>query len=190
MAERARVSERRAGPIPGVFAGSQRCAKCFRNVRVRLQITEIAFAVKRLQFLCIIHGVCGPRSARWACLLQDDDPTAAAASPEQQDTSGWDPVWGDRCQQLVWIGVDPMDETALRAMLDGCLLTDEEMALGPERWAEELEDPLPPWAVEGEEDEGEWEEMEEGEAGEMEDMEEGQQQEEVLASGKPGKGRS
>lgn len=71
----------------------------------------------------------------------------------------WHPVWGDRCQELVWIGID-MDEAAIRAMLDGCLLTDAEMALGPEGWLDQLEDPLPPW-VEGDEEEEEWEEEEE-----------------------------
>ena len=53
----------------------------------------------------------------------------------------WHPVWGDRCQELVWIGID--------------------MALGPDGWLEQLEDPLPPW-VEGDEEE-EWEEEEEEE---------------------------
>ncbi|KAG2447663.1 hypothetical protein HYH02_007579 [Chlamydomonas schloesseri] len=135
--------------------------------------------------------------ARWACLLQDEQTSAAASSSSPAasssasssssgaaaaagDTSGWDPVWGDRCQQLVWIGVEPMDERALRAMLDACLLTDEEMAMGPERWAAELQDPLPAWDVEGAleeegegegEDEGEWEEMEEGEEVEEEEEE-------------------
>jgi hypothetical protein len=60
-----------------------------------------------------------------------------------------------------------MDEGALREMLDSCLLTDEEMALGPEGWAGAFEDELPPWqegeAGEDEEDWGEWEEGEEGE---------------------------
>jgi hypothetical protein len=72
----------------------------------------------------------------------------------------WHPVWGDRCQELVWIGIH-MDEAAIRAMLDGCLLTDAEMALGPEGWLEQIEDPLPPW-IEGEEEGyGEFEEGEE-----------------------------
>lgn len=44
----------------------------------------------------------------------------------------------------MWIGVN-MDEAGIRSMLDACLLTDEEMALGPEGWAQQLEDPLPPW---------------------------------------------
>jgi hypothetical protein len=52
-----------------------------------------------------------------------------------------------------------MDEAGLRAMLDSCLLTDEEMTMGPERWVEEFEDPLPPWEeLGGEEDEEEGEE--------------------------------
>jgi hypothetical protein len=67
-------------------------------------------------------------------------------------------VWGDRCQELVWIGIN-MDEAGIRAMLDSCLLTDGELALGAEAWAAHIEDPLPPW-VEGDE---EFEESEEGE---------------------------
>ncbi|GLI66013.1 hypothetical protein VaNZ11_009716, partial [Volvox africanus] len=76
--------------------------------------------------------------ARWSCLLPESE------RPTGHDAVGWDPVWGDRCQQLVWIGIQ-MDEARLRRMLDECLLTDEEVALGPEGWAVELEDPLPEW---------------------------------------------
>jgi hypothetical protein len=85
----------------------------------------------------------------------------AEERPEGLDMSSWDPQWGDRCQEVVWIGID-MDEAALRGMLDACLLTDEEMAAGPEGWTE-LEDPLPEWQVALEEDEGEGEEGEEEE---------------------------
>lgn len=46
-----------------------------------------------------------------------------------------------------------MNESSIRSMLDACLLTDEEMVLGPEGWAE-FEDPLPPWES-GEEEEAE-----------------------------------
>jgi hypothetical protein len=93
------------------------------------------------------------RSALWNAALPAEE------RPEGLDTSSWDPQWGDRCQELVWIGIH-MDEAGLRAMLDRCLLTDEEMALGPDGWAE-LEDPLPEWQVALEE--GEWEEGEERE---------------------------
>ena len=37
-----------------------------------------------------------------------------------------------------------MDEDALRARLDECLLTDAEMALGPQAWAQ-WDNPFPDW---------------------------------------------
>lgn len=79
--------------------------------------------------------------------------------PDEIDMSGWDVEWGDRCQQIVWIGIH-MDEQYLRSMLDDCLLTDAEMKMGPEEWEAVLEDPLPAW-ITIEEDVGEEEEGEE-----------------------------
>ena len=49
---------------------------------------------------------------------------------------------GDRRQELVFIGIG-MDEAALRAGLDRCLLTDAEWAR-PERWSR-FADPIAPW---------------------------------------------
>jgi G3E family GTPase len=54
-----------------------------------------------------------------------------------------DPVWGDRRQELVFIGADPMDEAQIRADLDACLMTDTDFT--PERWRE-LEDPFASWS--------------------------------------------
>lgn len=51
--------------------------------------------------------------------------------------------WGDRRQEIVIIGI-AMDEAEVRAGFDACLLTDAEMALGPEGWAS-LPDPFPKW---------------------------------------------
>lgn len=90
----------------------------------------------------------GEPSARWLAAVPDEE------LPPDTDRSLWHPAWGDRCQQLVWIGID-MQQDELKAMLDACLLTDGEMALGPEGWAAQLDDPLPEWAVEEEEEEGE-----------------------------------
>ena len=53
-----------------------------------------------------------------------------------------DPVWGDRRQELVFIGTSVMDEAALRARLDACLVPDERFV--PDRWAG-LADPFPEW---------------------------------------------
>lgn len=47
--------------------------------------------------------------------------------------SKWEEEVGDARQELVLIGMD-MDEAALRARFDACLLTDEEMAAGPAVW--------------------------------------------------------
>jgi G3E family GTPase len=52
--------------------------------------------------------------------------------------------WGDRQQELVFIGIG-MDEGSLRAQLDACLLNDDELKLGPDGW-KQLEDPFPNWA--------------------------------------------
>ncbi|MGQ3293471.1 MAG: GTP-binding protein, partial [Shinella sp.] len=53
-----------------------------------------------------------------------------------------DPVWGDRRQELVFIGADPMDEADIRRRLDACLVDAE--IFEPARWAN-LPDPFPLW---------------------------------------------
>ncbi|MCU0654735.1 MAG: zinc metallochaperone GTPase ZigA [Polyangiaceae bacterium] len=58
----------------------------------------------------------------------------------------WQEPWGDRRQELVFIGVD-LDEPALRRHFEGALLTDDEMARGPDAWAR-MEDPFPEWIEE------------------------------------------
>lgn len=55
----------------------------------------------------------------------------------------WDPVFGDRKQSLVFIGPE-LDETRLRARLESCLLTDDELSAAWPAW-ERLEDPWPAW---------------------------------------------
>ena len=73
----------------------------------------------------------GPAGRWWAAVPQEhwpQDPEARALIREK-----WDDDTGDARQELVLIGID-MDEAALRARLDHCLLTDEEMACGPQVW--------------------------------------------------------
>jgi G3E family GTPase len=54
--------------------------------------------------------------------------------------------WGDRRQELVFIGVD-LDEARLRAQLDSALLNPAELAGGPRAWST-LSDPFPSWGAE------------------------------------------
>lgn len=53
----------------------------------------------------------------------------------------WDNVWGDRRQELVFIGID-MDEARIRRELEACLLPAE--GFTPDRWTE-IRDPFPSW---------------------------------------------
>jgi len=67
-----------------------------------------------------------------------DDPLVRA-----EVAATWDPALGDRRSELVVIGID-VDRAAVTGLLDGCLLTDGELAAGPTAWAA-YPDPLPPW---------------------------------------------
>ncbi|MCC5793283.1 MAG: zinc metallochaperone GTPase ZigA [Chromatiales bacterium] len=63
--------------------------------------------------------------------------------------SKFEPPFGDRRQEIVFIGLQ-LDEPAARKALDACLLNDEELAFGSESWAT-LPDPFPQWMREVEE---------------------------------------
>ncbi|MBM3093363.1 GTP-binding protein [Ensifer sp. T173] len=54
-----------------------------------------------------------------------------------------DPVWGDRRQEIVFIGADPMDQAMLTAELDACLVNDT--SFQPDRWRD-LPDPFANWS--------------------------------------------
>jgi len=80
-----------------------------------------------------------PAGNWWATTPDDDWPV----EPElwQEILADFQGEYGDRRQELVFIGID-VDEAAMRGALDDCLLTDLEWALGPEAW-ERLPDPFP-----------------------------------------------
>ena len=77
-----------------------------------------------------------PITLHWAETVPAGEPPKGA-SPIR-----WDPHWGDRMQELVFIGID-MDEARIRAQLDACLLDEALAASGPRSWAL-LDDPFDP----------------------------------------------
>jgi G3E family GTPase len=71
--------------------------------------------------------------------------------PEEEEsrmeiTREWREPYGDRRQELVFIGQDLPREKMLEE-LEQCLLTDEEMEAGPNGWKLLLEDPFPGWTA-------------------------------------------
>jgi hypothetical protein len=57
----------------------------------------------------------------------------------------WDPIWGDRRQELAIIGID-LDRARVEALLDAALLTESEMREGPGAWRR-FADPFPRWRL-------------------------------------------
>ena len=89
------------------------------------------------------HGAAG---TWWAATPESEWPEDPAL--RRQVRREWQTPFGDRRQEIVFIGIG-MDEAAVRARLDACLLTDAEMRAGPLAWAN-LEDPFPEWSHEHE----------------------------------------
>ncbi|ACL23547.1 MULTISPECIES: zinc metallochaperone GTPase ZigA [Chloroflexus] len=88
-------------------------------------------------------AACRIEPGGWWWAASDEQPTDPA---EQAALAAlWDAQWGDRRQELVFIGQD-MDEDALRRQLTACLLTDAEMRLGPGGWAT-FPDPFGSWEM-------------------------------------------
>jgi G3E family GTPase len=62
----------------------------------------------------------------------------------------WLEPYGDRAQELVFIGID-MNRAEIETSLNFCLLTDDEFALGPDEW-KKLPDPFGDWEAMPEEE--------------------------------------
>ena len=90
------------------------------------------------------HGFAG---LFWSAVPEDqwpDDMENRAAID-----SKCEPPYGDRRQEIVFIGQE-LDEEQARRALDACLLNERELVAGPDSW-KQLPDPFPQWIREAEE---------------------------------------
>jgi G3E family GTPase len=104
------------------------------------------------------HDIMAAYSQAGNCLSIEPQANWYAALPEQlwpDDAelvdairSGWVEPYGDRMQELVFIGVG-MDRGGIEESLEACLLTDGEMEGGPAEW-KDYADPFGVWTVETE----------------------------------------
>ncbi len=77
----------------------------------------------------------------WASVPKDRWPTDAASLAEVK--AGWSETYGDRYQELVFIGQD-MDQAAIEADLKKCQLNYTETRQGMAAWRK-FPDPFPQW---------------------------------------------
>ena len=80
-----------------------------------------------------------PTGVWWAAVPREHWGHPEGQRPDQRPS--WHPRFGDRVQQLVFIG-QQMHETAMRARLDACLLDEHLASADSETWAE-LRNPFP-----------------------------------------------
>lgn len=104
-------------------------------------------------WLATKHDIIGVYSQAGNCVNTEPQRLWYAALPKDQwpeDEASlnalanlWLEPYGDRMQELVFIGVE-MERAEIEESLNTCLLTDEEMALGPAGWAQ-WSDPFGEW---------------------------------------------
>lgn len=86
-----------------------------------------------------VHSFTTREDDRWLCATDPVEWPETLTLAQMQ--AKWTPVWGDRRQEVVLIGVQ-MDQAAVEAALDACLLTDMEMEGMPWEWADTFVDPF------------------------------------------------
>ena len=89
-----------------------------------------------------------PAGFWWASAPEDSWPEEEEVIAEIQSRMKHE--YGDRQQELVFIGQD-LDQEHVTKMLNQCLLTDDEYELGPTSW-EHFDDPMPPIELEAEDE--------------------------------------
>merc|ERR1712227_975485 len=106
----------------------------------------------------------------WMCEIREmweDTPSAELVYQDMKQPNGEEWKYADRRQELVFTG-QALKHEAIQKILDQCLLNDEEMEMGPEKWAEAFADVDKIQLTLEEDGDDEEEEDEEGEEGEEE----------------------
>jgi G3E family GTPase len=84
---------------------------------------------------------CASAGSWWAAR----DQSFREAEMPERTRSEWTEPFGDRRQAFSMMALE-VDRTSLQSQLDACLLTDQEMAEGPEGW-KKFDDPFPSWST-------------------------------------------
>jgi G3E family GTPase len=87
----------------------------------------------------------GPAGTWWAAGSEEDLAEARAELGDALERV-WETPWGDRRQELVFIG-QAMDQDLMESRLEGALLNEEELRAGAEGWSQ-FADPFPAWRLE------------------------------------------
>jgi len=110
---------------------------------------------KGFVWLATKHDFMGSYSQAGNCVSTQPERYWLAASPKEEwpedeeslryIESIWKEPYGDRMQEIVFIGAG-MYRDGIEAALNACLLTDGELALGPQGW-KAFADPFAPWEM-------------------------------------------
>jgi G3E family GTPase len=119
---------------------------------------ENVLRAKGMMWIASKHDLIGHYAQAGNCVGVEPVRRWYAASPQEEwpeDAAtlealakDWHPEYGDRMQELVFIGAG-MDREAIEHALNRCLLTDAELAEGPSAW-ENYPDPFGSWGAERE----------------------------------------
>jgi hypothetical protein len=100
-----------------------------------------------------VHSFTANEEEKWLAAIDPVEWPETLTAAELR--AHWEPVWGDRRQEIVFIGVD-MEQTKVEEALDACLLTEEEMTrMTPGEWAEVFVDPFVREGTDGRDDDSE-----------------------------------
>lgn len=84
-----------------------------------------------------------PGAMWWAAMSKDKWPQDSLLLRDLHQS--WQEPWGDRRQEMVFIGID-MDQKWIEGELEQCLLSDDDMLMAESYW-QNFSDPFPQWQI-------------------------------------------